>query len=216
MWWTPNDQAMREKRRGSAANRQRVDPTIDNIHDCPSTPSHESATPSGATPRSRSPPINGGRHHRRTFSAPGFCAPCRGKPLRHIQIVMAGPYLNTLCSLVPGRMLSVALSSSAILAATCAPQEITEGSEMEGQHKRLPDSGNRRSISPLSPFPPVQSQTHEPTGGNGGNGGGERTRSPRRYRDHYARPQFRQVLQSAPACTLYYTYPQQRRCSQLR
>jgi len=36
----------------------------------------------------------------------------------------------------------------------------------------LPDSGNGRSISPLSPFPPVQSQTHEPTGGNGENGGG--------------------------------------------
>jgi len=52
------------------------------------------------------------------------------------------------------------------------PQEITEGTEMEGQHKPLPDSGNGRSISPLSPFPPVQSQTHEPTGGNGENGGG--------------------------------------------
>jgi len=35
--------------------------------------------------------------------------------------------------------------------------------------KRLPDSGNGSSISPLSPFPPVQSQTHEPTGGNGDN-----------------------------------------------
>ena len=34
---------------------------------------------------------------------------------------------------------------------------------MEGQHKRLPDSGKGISISPLSPFPPVQSQTHEPT-----------------------------------------------------
>ena len=34
---------------------------------------------------------------------------------------------------------------------------------MKGQHKHLPDSGNGRSISPLSPFPPVQSQTHEPT-----------------------------------------------------
>ena len=43
------------------------------------------------------------------------------------------------------------------------PHEITEGSEMENQHKRLPDSGNGRPISPLSPFPPVQSQTHEPT-----------------------------------------------------
>ena len=34
---------------------------------------------------------------------------------------------------------------------------------MQGQHKRLPDSGNGKHISPLSPFPPVQSQTHEPT-----------------------------------------------------
>ncbi len=42
-------------------------------------------------------------------------------------------------------------------------QEITEGTEMEGQQLRLPDSGNGRSISPLSPFPPVQSQTHEST-----------------------------------------------------
>ena len=40
----------------------------------------------------------------------------------------------------------------------------------ENQHKRLPDSGIGTSISPLSPFPPVQSQTHEPTGGNGDNG----------------------------------------------
>ena len=28
---------------------------------------------------------------------------------------------------------------------------------------RMPDSGNDISISPLSPFPPVQPQTHEPT-----------------------------------------------------
>ena len=44
-------------------------------------------------------------------------------------------------------------------------QEITEGTEMEGQHKPLTDSGNAISISPLSPFPPVQSQTHQPTEG---------------------------------------------------
>jgi len=34
---------------------------------------------------------------------------------------------------------------------------------MEGKQTPLSDSGNGRSISPLSPFPPVQSQTHEPT-----------------------------------------------------
>ena len=37
------------------------------------------------------------------------------------------------------------------------------------QRRRMPDSGNGRSNSPLSPFPPVQSQTHEPTGDNRGN-----------------------------------------------
>ena len=36
---------------------------------------------------------------------------------------------------------------------------------MKGQHKHLPDSGNGRSISPLFPLPPVQSQNHEPTEG---------------------------------------------------
>jgi len=39
--------------------------------------------------------------------------------------------------------------------------EITEETEMEGQHTPLPDSGNGKSLSPLSPFPPVQSQIHE-------------------------------------------------------
>ena len=34
---------------------------------------------------------------------------------------------------------------------------------------RIPDSGNAKSVSLLSPFPPVQPQTHESTGGNGGN-----------------------------------------------
>ena len=34
---------------------------------------------------------------------------------------------------------------------------------MEGKQTPLSDSGNGRSISPLSPFPPVQSQTHEST-----------------------------------------------------
>ena len=38
-------------------------------------------------------------------------------------------------------------------------QERTEGTEMEGQQMRMPDSGNGRYNSPLSPFPPVQFQT---------------------------------------------------------
>ena len=40
-------------------------------------------------------------------------------------------------------------------------QERTEETEMEGQHKPLTDSGNAISIPPLSPFPPVQSQTQQ-------------------------------------------------------
>ena len=36
---------------------------------------------------------------------------------------------------------------------------------MKGQHKPLPDSGNGRSNSPLSPFSPVQAQTYESTEG---------------------------------------------------
>ena len=38
-------------------------------------------------------------------------------------------------------------------------QERTEETEMEGQQMRMPDSGNGRYNSPLSPFPPVQFQT---------------------------------------------------------
>ena len=53
------------------------------------------------------------------------------------------------------------------------PQEETEETEMDGQKMRMSDSGNGRSISQLSPFLPVQSQTPEPTGGNGDNGEGK-------------------------------------------
>lgn len=75
------------------------------------------------------------------------------KPLERAQNTVSAGFqpdtnLNTLCSLAPGKMVSVAVTSSAISAAECA------------------------------------------TGGNGENGG-ERTRTPKRYRDQQACPQLR-------------------------
>ena len=51
-----------------------------------------------------------------------------------------------------------------------------------------------KTLSPLYPFPPVQSQTHQPTRANGGTEGG-RTCTPKRSRDHHACPTLRQVLE---------------------